>query len=245
MKEIYLDSLEDELNYWSPIMEIKTITDTACDLFVNELLPYEKSNKKIKKDQYIQECRGIFYRTFLKDRNDPNRQKGIDAEDEFFNTILDSKSDEELKKEYLNTALCQLLNIVCMYVCDAADILKKIDKNFQEDEVITIRHDELPDNKVFYYLCKCNYFLGLCKATHANNVGSKAQLKEKMIKLAEKRNKPLREKLDNDLLVTKKIWEGNNWASYTQCADYIFENKLIERPHRKIYELVSTAAKNK
>ena len=66
-----------------------------------------------------------------------------------------------------------------------------------------------------------------------------------MAKLAEKKNGPLRKKLDEDLLTVQKIWQESNWASYTQCADYIFENKFIERPHRKIYELVSLAAKNK
>lgn len=245
MKQIYLDSLEDELNYWSPIMEVKTITDTACDLFVNELFPYEKSSKEIKKDQYIKECSAIFYRTFMKDHNDANRQTGIEAEDEFFNAILDSKSDEELKNEYLNTALCQILNIVCMYVCDAANILKTIKKEFQEGEVITIGNDVFTDNKVFYYLCKCNYFLGLCKATHANNVGSKEQLKEKMIKLAEIKHQEINAKRSKDEITIKEIWENHNWKNYTKCAEHIFENNLVNRTYRDTYAIVSKVAKKK
>ncbi|WP_313042213.1 hypothetical protein [Acinetobacter sp.] len=245
MKEIYLNSLEEELNYWSPIMEIKTVRDTACNVFINELFPYEKSSKELPEEQYIKECKTLFYQTFFSNHDHPDRQTGIEAEEDFFNSVLGKESDEELKNEYLKTALCQLLNIVCMYVCDAIDVMKNIKKEFKEGEVIIIENQLFTDNKVFFYLCRCNYFLGLCKATHASNIGSRTQLKEKMVKLAEKKNGPLRKKLDEDLLTIQKIWQESNWASYTQCADYIFENKLIERPHRKIYELVSLAAKNK
>ncbi|MBN6514493.1 hypothetical protein [Acinetobacter pittii] len=245
MKQIYLDSLEEELDFWSPIMELQSLTVEARDFFIKELFPYEKTEKIIPEDQYIKEMNIVFTKHFTGRHSDPNRQTGMHAEEDFFSSILNNETDEELKKENLNSALYQLLNIVCMYICDAAEILKNIKKEFHDGEAVIVENSLITDHKIFYYLCKANYFIGLCKATHAGNLGSKAQLKEKMIKLAEKRNKPLREKLDNDLLAIKKIWEGNNWSSYAQCAEYILKNKLVDRPYRKIYELVSSAAKNK
>ncbi|ALH95658.1 hypothetical protein [Acinetobacter equi] len=245
MKQIHLDSLEEELNFWSPIMELQSLMVEARDFYLKELFPYEKTEKNIPEDEYIKDMNILFTKHFTGRHSDPNRPTGIQAEEEFFSSILDNETDEELKKENLNSALYQLLNIVCMYICDAAEVLKNIKKEFNDGEAIIVENSLITDNKIFYYLCKANYFIGLCKATHAGNLGSKVQLREKMIKLAEKRNKPLRKKLDDDLLVTKKIWEGNNWATYTQCAEHIFEKKLVDRPYRKIYELVSLAAKNK
>lgn len=245
MKQIHLDSLEEELDFWSPIMEVQSLTVEARDFFIKELFPYEKTEKGIPEDQYIKEMNIVFTKHFTGRHRDPNRPTGIHAEEDFFSSILNNETDEELKKESLNSALYQLLNIVCMYICDAAEVLKNIKKEFNDGEAIIVENSLITDNKIFYYLCKANYFIGLCKATHAGNLGSKVKLKEKMIKLAEKRNKPLRKKLDDDLLVTKKIWQGNNWASYAQCAEHIFENKLVDRPYRKIYDLVSSAAKNK
>lgn len=245
MKQIQLNSLEEELDYWSPIMEVKSLVDDARDFFLKELFPYEKTEKVIPEDQYIKEMSNLFTKHFTGRHSDPNRPTGIQAEEDFFGSILNNETDEELKKESLNSALYQLLNIVCMYICDAAEVLKNIKKEFNDGEAIIVENSLISDNKIFYYLCKANYFIGLCKATHAGNLGSKAQLREKMAKLAEKKNESLRKKLDEDLLIIRKIWKENNWATYTECADYIFKNKLIERPHRKITELVSLAAKNK
>lgn len=245
MNQIQLDSLEEELDYWSPIMEVQSLIVEARDFFLKELFPYEKTEKLISEDQYLKEMNVVFTKHFTGRHNDPNRPTGIQAEEDFFDSILNNEADEQLKKESLNSALYQLLNIVCMYICDAAGVLKNIKKEFNDGEAIIVENSLISDNKIFYYLCKANYFIGLCKATHAGNLGSKAQLKEKMTKLAEKKNESLREKLAEDLLIIKKIWKENNWASYTQCTDYIYDNKLIQRPHRKIYELVASAAKNK
>ena len=104
MKEIYLNSLEEELNYWSPIMELKTLTETARDIFLNELFPYEKSGKVIPENQYVQEINILFTANFTGKHNDPNRQTGMQAEDDFFSSILNNDTDEQLKKDNLNNA---------------------------------------------------------------------------------------------------------------------------------------------
>lgn len=245
MKETYINSLEDELNYWSPIMELKTLTETARDIFLNELFPYEKSGKVIPENQYVQEINTLFTANFTGKHNDPNRQTGMQAEDDFFSSILNNNTDEQLKKDNLNNALFQLLNIVCMYICDAAAILKTIKKEFKEGEAIIVDNSLITDNKIFYYLCKSNYFIGLCKATHASHVGSKEKLKEKMIKLAEIKHKEINAKRSEDEITIKEIWQKNNWKNYTKCADHIFETNLVNRSYRDIYTIVSKVAKNK
>lgn len=245
MQQMILDSLEDELNYWSPLMEIKTLNDTARDIFINEIFPYEKSAKNLSEDNYIREMHALFIRTFTGKHNDSDRQTGIEAEELFFNSILKDDGDETIKTEMLNSALMQLMNVACMYICDAADVMKQLKVEFQEGEAMILENSIFSDNKVFYYLCKSNYFIGLLRATHASNVGSKEQMKAKMIKLAEMRNAPLKKQLNEDLITIRKIWLENNWATYTECADHIFEKKIINRPYRKIYELVSSVAKRK
>ena len=41
MNQIQLDSLEEELDYWSPIMEVQSLIFEARDFFLKELFPYE------------------------------------------------------------------------------------------------------------------------------------------------------------------------------------------------------------
>lgn len=207
MNQIQLDSLEEELDYWSPIMEVQSLIVEARDFFLKELFPYEKTEKLISEDQYLKEMNVVFTKHFTGRHNDPNRPTGIQAEEDFFDSILNNEADEQLKKESLNSALYQLLNIVCMYICDAAGVLKNIKKEFNDGEAIIVENSLISDNKIFYYLCKANYFIGLCKATHAGNLGSKAQLKEKMTKLAEKKNESLREKLAEEFINNQKNLE--------------------------------------
>ncbi|MEX3012783.1 hypothetical protein AB3538_13840 [Acinetobacter baumannii] len=55
-----------------------------------------------------------------------------------------------------------------------------------------------------------------------------------------------KEKDNKNLQEVKKIWDGSNWKSYTECANEIHRNQLIEEEnYRKIYDLVSKAAKMK
>ncbi len=243
MKEDFNHSLENELESWGPIAEVKRISDCALDIFVNDLFPYEESDKKLSEEEYTKECEAIFRRTFTSKHKDPERFTGAEVEEDFFNTILSSSSDPEERQEYLNTSLYHLLNIVCMYLCDAVQILKDIEANVNTGSETTADNSIVTNSDVFYYLCRCNYFLGLCKAAYASKIGAKVQVKENMTKLAEKKNKHLREQLEKDLNIVKKIWDENNWPSFTKCANYIFEKKVIDRPYRKISELVSLAAK--
>jgi hypothetical protein len=240
-----LDSLEDELNFWSPLMEVKTLNDTARDIFIKELFPYEKSDKSLSEENYIREMHALFTRTFTGKHKDHDRQTGIEAEELFFSSILEDGADETIKNEMLNSALMQLMNVACMYICDAADVMKQLKKDFKEGEAMILENSLFADNKVFYYLCKSNYFIGLLRATHASNVSSREQMRAKMTKLAEDRHAPRKKQLQEDLATIRKIWLENNWATYTECANYIFEKKIINRTHRNIVELVSSAAKSK
>jgi hypothetical protein len=52
MKQIQLNSLEEELDYWSPIMEVQSLVGDARDFFLKELFPYEKTEKVIPEEQY-------------------------------------------------------------------------------------------------------------------------------------------------------------------------------------------------
>ena len=69
---------------------------------------------------------------------------------------------------------------------------------------------------------------------------------EKMRELALKKHEGKKEKDNKTKDEIKKIWLSHNWASYTECADHIHKNALVdESNYRKIYSLVSKAAKEK
>lgn len=243
--EFYGYSLENELENWGPLQEVQRISDTARDIFLKELFPYKESDKKLSKEEYEKNCEAIFRRTFTGKHKDPERFTGAEVEEDFFNTILNPATDSREKEEYLNTSLYHLLNIVCMYLCDAVDILKDMKTQVSQGQASTSSDGYAVANAdIFYYLCRSNYFLGLCKATYASKIGAKAQVKENMTAIAEKKNRALKAQLNKDLEIAKKIWNEGNWRFYNTCADYIFEKKLINRPHRKIVQLVTCAAKS-
>lgn len=51
---------------------------------------------------------------------------------------------------------------------------------------------------------------------------------------------------ENNLTLVKEIWDKNNWRTYTECAESILRRELLEGcKYRKIYDLVSKAAKQK
>ncbi len=123
-----------------------------------------------------------------------------------------------------------VIEIVCKYACDA--YLHYCDKP--------------NDMGYLYFLNEANYFRGLLVASHADKMTGKQELKDKMVDLANKRHAEKRKKDDKNLQEVKKIWDGSNWKSYTECANEIHRNQLIEEEnYRKIYDLVSKAAKMK
>lgn len=68
----------------------------------------------------------------------------------------------------------------------------------------------------------------------------------KMKDLSQKRHEETRKKDTQTKNEIKKIWLSHNWATYTECADHIHKNALVdESNYRKIYSLVSKAAKEK
>lgn len=70
--------------------------------------------------------------------------------------------------------------------------------------------------------------------------------RKKMSELAKKRHEATRLK---DLETEKKlseIWRGSNWKSYTDCANHVHKNNLVnEDNYRKIFNLISKVAKQK
>lgn len=64
--------------------------------------------------------------------------------------------------------------------------------------------------------------------------------------LAQRRHEETRKKDYKMKEEIKEIWLSHNWSSYTECADHIHQNNLIQNSnYRKIYSLVSKVAKEK
>lgn len=74
-----------------------------------------------------------------------------------------------------------------------------------------------------------------------------AELKsQKMSELAKKRHEASRMRDRVTEVKIAEIWHGNNWDSYTQCANHVHKNNLVnEENYRKIYTLISKVAKQR
>ncbi|MGQ1540053.1 hypothetical protein ACT413_08680 [Acinetobacter baumannii] len=152
---------------------------------------------------------------------------GDQKREQFFHDAL---GQNENTQETLDFCLMHVIEIVCKYACDA--YLHYCDKP--------------NDMGYLYFLNEANYFRGLLVASHADKMTGKQELKDKMVDLANKRHAEKRKKDNKNLQEVKKIWDGSNWKSYTECANEIHRNQLIEEEnYRKIYDLVSKAAKIK
>lgn len=91
--------------------------------------------------------------------------------------------------------------------------------------------------------------LKLCtslRKSFENSINKAQEQSNHMRSLAQKRHEETRIKDTQNKDEIKKIWLSHNWASYTECADHIHKNALVdESNYRKIYSLVSKAAKEK
>lgn len=89
--------------------------------------------------------------------------------------------------------------------------------------------------------------LAECISTqYANTIEEINKKSAEMKAIAQKRHEETRKKDIQTKDEIKKIWFSHNWASYTECADHIHKNALVgESNYRKIYSLVSKAAKEK
>ncbi len=152
---------------------------------------------------------------------------GDNKRDAFF---IDALSNDENTQEALDFCLMHVMNIVSAYACDAY-----------------LSYCKNPDDyKFMYYLSEANYYRGILIASHADKLSSQEELKSKMVDLAHKRHEKNRIKENKIKDEIKKIWLSYNWSSYTECADHIHQNNLIqETNYRKIYSLISKVAKEK
>ncbi len=74
----------------------------------------------------------------------------------------------------------------------------------------------------------------------------KKKKSEQARQAANVRHEQKKQKDIENLKQVKKIWISKNWATYTECANDIHRNQLIQEDnYRKIYDLVSKAAKSK
>lgn len=89
----------------------------------------------------------------------------------------------------------------------------------------------------------------LCESVRVKTrrmIEEQRHLRLRMKDLSQKRHEETRKKDTQTKDKIKKIWLSHNWATYTECADHIHQNALVdESNYRKIYSLVSKAAKEK
>lgn len=100
-----------------------------------------------------------------------------------------------------------------------------------------------------FFTCELYRCLKLCERCHKafeNYIDREERKSNHMRVLAQKRHKTTRIKDNKTKDEIKGIWLTRNWATYTECADHIHRNALVdESNYRKIYSLVSKAAKEK
>lgn len=157
-----------------------------------------------------------------------NEYLGDKTKDNFFENAL--SNDPEKSKDYLDYCLMHTMDIICKYACDA----------------YICYCDKPNDISYVYFLNEANYFKGLLVASHADKTTEKDETRQKMIELANKRHQKNQLNNEKNLIEVRKIWIASNWKSYTECANEIYKKQLInEDNYRKIYDLVSRAAKMK
>lgn len=101
-------------------------------------------------------------------------------------------------------------------------------------------------DKVILKMVQAVSFSDTTAAQYIKKIEDINEKSERMRELAHKKHEETRKKDDRAKCEIRKIWLGHNWASYTECADHIHKNALVgESNYRKIYSLVSKAAKEK
>ena len=146
--------------------------------------------------------------------------------------------------------------------------------NNEIEEIVSRLKDDAEENEanenyliislyIYRYLIWCVYKYGfqpffawelyrglkLCmsfRKSFENSINTAQKQSNHMRSLAQKRHEETRKKDIQTKDEIKNIWLSHNWASYTECADHIHKNALVdESNYRKIYTLVSKAAKEK
>lgn len=144
----------------------------------------------------------------------------------------------ELYKEYKNNQLDQGMSISANYLLFLNIFL-----------LIRIALDLRAGNKTDKFILNMIRAISFSDTTTAQYIKKIEDINEKSEKmrgLALKKHEGKKEKDNKTKDRIKQIWLSHNWASYTECADHIHKNALVdESNYRKIYTLVSKAAKEK
>lgn len=144
----------------------------------------------------------------------------------------------ELYKEYKNNQLDQGMGISANYLLFLNIFL-----------LIRIALDLRAGNKTDKFILNMIRAISFSDATTAQYIKKIEDINEKsekMRELALKKHEGKKEKDNKTKDRIKQIWLSSNWDSYTQCANHIHKNALVdEENYRKIYSLLSKAAKEK
>lgn len=225
------DNFEINAENWSPELAIADILWSAwsktAEIFYFELYLNMNDSDKTKSDIEIKE---ILIKLFWDDIHLHllgDNYQGDKARDTFFADALGNNENTQTALDY---CLMHIINIVSKYACDAY-----------------LAYCDYPtDNKYMYYLNEANYFKGILFASHGEKLSNKENLRDKMVNLANIRHEQNKIKEAQIKKEIKKIWLSHNWSSYTECAENIYKNSLVnESNYRKIYSLVSKVAKEK
>lgn len=101
-------------------------------------------------------------------------------------------------------------------------------------------------DKVILKMVQAVSFSDTTAAQYIKKIEDINEKSEKMRELALKKHEGRKEKDNKTKDRIKQIWLSSNWDSYTQCANHIHKNALVdEENYRKIYSLLSKAAKEK
>lgn len=163
-------------------------------------------------------------------------------------SFITSDSDFEYVKKHLNISKYSfryslvVLQAAYKYCFYQSDFWRLVGGNKIYDiEHILDALFVLEDITSVHYSGKINkHFLNKYIELEKNKKSEQARL------AATIRHNETREKDAENLILIKKIWNSSNWKTYTECADHIHVKQLIpEQNYRKIYNLVSRAAKLK
>ena len=144
----------------------------------------------------------------------------------------------KLYKEYKNNQLDQGMGISANYLLFLNIFL-----------LIRIALDLRAGNKTDKFILNMIRAISFSDTTTAQYIKKIEDINEKserMRELAHKKHEGKKEKDNKTKDRIKQIWLSSNWDSYTQCANHIHKNALVdEENYRKIYSLLSKAAKEK
>ncbi|WP_111885252.1 hypothetical protein [Acinetobacter sp. CFCC 11171] len=144
----------------------------------------------------------------------------------------------ELYKEYKNNQLDQGM-------CISANYLLFLNIFLLIRTALDLRAGNKTD-KFILNMIRAISFSDTTTAQYIKKIDDINEKSERMRELAHKKHEGKKEKDNKTKDRIKQIWLSSNWDSYTQCANHIHKNALVdEENYRKIYSLLSKAAKEK